>query len=225
MNKLYSFVILLLIQFCAFDFQVSKKDLLIRDFKTILAIDDHDVNLDAYHSKENKEILKKKNPQEYRHLNWFSIGYPIIVESESKLTKHKSLFHFTSKGFYASIQMLTNGQKRMIMNEIKKIHNISVEMNQIVELKPDKLKCELELIGDSEEESSLIKGKVKSFKSTQLIIEFTASADEIKWMKKYLAERKEDIEIYCDIGSAENGFISNNFKLGLQLNKPVNNVI
>ena len=66
---------------------------------------------------------------------------------------------------------------------------------------------------------------MKSFKLTPLRIDFEASSDEIKWMKKYLSERKEDIQIVCDIGSDTNGFESNNFKLGLQLNKPVNNVI
>ena len=212
--------ILLLIQIYAFDCFCQER--LTRDFSVILVINDHDVDLEAYHSKENKEIIKAKNPQEYRNLRWLSIGYPIIVESESKIEKTKSLFHFTSKLFYASIQMLTNGHKRMIINEIKNIHNVSVEMSQIVELNPDKFECELELIGDSEEESSIVKGKVKSYKLTPLRIEFEASSDEILWMKKYLSERKEDIHIVCDIGSDKNGFKSNNFKLGLQLNKPVN---
>ena len=83
-------------------------------------MDDHEVDVEAYHSKENDEILIENNPKKYRHLRWFSIGYTIIVESESNFNRTKSLFHFTSKGFYASIQMLTNGQKRMLMNEIKK---------------------------------------------------------------------------------------------------------
>ena len=156
MNRLFSVVILLLIQFYAFDCEVGQKASLNKDLSAILEIDDHVVDLEAYHSKENKEILKEKNSQEYRHLKWFSIGYPIIVESESKLTKNKSLFHFTSKGFYASIQMLTNGQKRMIMNEIKKTHNVRVKKNQIVELKLDKFKCEFELFGESEEETSIL---------------------------------------------------------------------
>ena len=43
------------------------------------------------------------------------------------------------------------------------------------------------------------------------------------WMKNYLSERKEDIKIVCDISSDENGFKINNFKLDLQLKKPVNN--
>ena len=221
MNRLYSVVILLLIQVYAFNCQESQKNYLTRDFSVTLVIDDHEVDLEAYHSKENEEILIESNPNKYRKLKWFSIGYPIIIENESKFTKIKSLFHCTSKGFYASIQMLTKRQKIMIINEIKKIHNVSVEMNQIVELNPDNLECELELIGDSEEESSIVKGKVKSFKLTPLRVEFEASSDEIKWMRKYLSERKEDIQIVCGIGSDENGFKSKNFKLGLQLNKPV----
>ena len=95
--------ILLLIQIYAFDCFCQER--LTRDFSVILVINDHDVDLEAYHSKENKEIIKAKNPQEYRNLRWLSIGYPIIVESESKIEKTKSLFHFTSKLFYASIQI------------------------------------------------------------------------------------------------------------------------
>ena len=186
MNRLYSVVILLLIQVYAFNCQESQKNYLTRDFSVTLVIDDHEVDLEAYHSKENEEILIESNPNKYRKLKW-----------------------------------LTKRQKIMIINEIKKIHNVSVEMNQIVELNPDNLECELELIGDSEEESSIVKGKVKSFKLTPLRVEFEASSDEIKWMRKYLSERKEDIQIVCGIGSDENGFKSKNFKLGLQLNKPV----
>ena len=121
--------------------------------------------------------------------------------------------------------MLTNSQKRMIINEIKQIHNVSVKINQIVELKPKTFECELELFGDSEEEKSYVKRKVTSFKSTQFTIEFNASSNEIKWMKTCLSERKEDIEINCDIGSDENGLNRNNLKLGLQFNNPVSNVI
>ena len=40
----------------------------------------------------------------------------------------------------------------MLMNEIKKINNISLEINQIVELKPDKFECEVELFCESEGE-------------------------------------------------------------------------
>ena len=41
-------------------------------------------------------------------------------------------------------------------------------MNQIIQLKPNKFECKLELFGDSEEELSIVKGQVKSFKLTPL---------------------------------------------------------
>jgi predicted transcriptional regulator len=154
---------------------------------------------------------------------WYSLGSPIIIESESKINKSKkSFFHFTQKGFYAIIKMLTNGQKISIIEEIKKVYNISIEMHQIIELKPNKFECELEINGDTEDEISILQGSVVSFKSSfQLKLEFRASNNEQNWMKNYLPERIEDLEFYCEISSKENSFENYQFKLNIQLKNPV----
>ena len=219
MKKFISTLIILSIKIYFFE---CHKEILYKDLSTSIVIDEQEANLEAYHSKENEEILNENNAKKFRHLKWFSIGYPVIIESESKISKNKSLFHFTKKGFYVSIQLLTNGQKRIIINEIKKVHNISVEMSQIIEMKPDNFECELELNGDIEEDSSVLRGKVKSFKFAPFKIEFEASNDEIIWMKKFLSERVEDIIIMCDMSLEEINF--KNFKLGIQSYKPVINV-
>ena len=143
---------------------------------------------------------------------------------QPKINKSKkSFFHFTQKGFYAIIKMLTNGQKISIIEEIKKVYNISIEMHQIIELKPNKFECELEINGDTEDEISILQGSVVSFKSSsQLKLEFRASNNEQNWMKNYLPERIKDLEFYCEISSKENGFENNQFKLNIQLYNPVN---
>jgi hypothetical protein len=197
---------------------------LYQDLITILVANGKEITLEAYHTEQNQRILSENNTNKYRNLKWYSLGSPIIIESESKINKSKkSVFHFTQKGFYAIIKMLTNGQKRSIIEEIKKVYNISIEMHQIIELKPNKFECELEINGDTEDEISILQGSVVSFKSSsQLKLEFRASNNEQNWMKNYLPERIKDLEFYCEISSKENGFENNQFKLNIQLYNPVN---
>ena len=99
MCRLYSVVISLVIHVYAFDCQEIEKSLLKRDLSVTLVINDHDVDLEAYHTKENQEIIMAKNSQEYRHLRWFLIGYPIIVKSESKIKKQNLCFILLLKDF------------------------------------------------------------------------------------------------------------------------------
>jgi hypothetical protein len=214
MVNLISILILLLIKFHALNCQINQKELK-KDISATIVIDDQEIDIEAYHYKENEDILNENNTKKHRHLQWFSIGYPMIIESESKFSKNKSFFHFTKDGFYASIQMLTNSQKRVIINEVKKVHNITIEMNQIIELIPRQFACEFELFGDTEEESSIIKGSVKSFKFNPIKIEFTAK-NEKDWMKKYISEKIQDIQIVCEISKGDHGFINSHVKLRLQ---------
>ena len=157
MNKINSLVsILLLIEVYPFNCQVNQRNVLYEYLSTILVVNENDVYLEAYDSKENKEILNENNPQKYRDLKWFSIGYPIIIEN-----KNKSMLHFTEKGFYLSIQMLTNEQKGKIIDEISSVYNISIETNQIIELKPNKFECELKLNRDTKEGLTFLQGKIE----------------------------------------------------------------
>jgi hypothetical protein len=91
--------------------QFNQKELIYRDLSTKLVINDQEFNLEAYHSKENEDILNENNPKKFRHLKWFTIGNQVIIESVSKIGNNQSFFHFTKSEINASIQMLTNGQK------------------------------------------------------------------------------------------------------------------
>ena len=207
-------LIILIIKFNFFDCQ----NLMVRDVKISLVIDGEKINLEAYHSKEDKKIIKEKDKDSYQYLEWYSIGIPVVIESErSKIDNSKSFFHFTSNSFYGSIQMLTSEQKQLIVQEIKNIHNITVRENQIEDLKPSKLKCKMTLFGSNENEESQLQGEVKSFKSYPLKLELNGRNDSLeqKWLEKALSENKEDIEIFCDI-SSKNGFKKQNYKLGIK---------
>ena len=82
---------------------------LVADYK----INEEPTIIEAYHSERNTKILEKGRKDIYGTLKWFSIGHPILVESV--FNKNKKLFHFTSEGFHASVQMLTKEQKKYLL--------------------------------------------------------------------------------------------------------------
>lgn len=205
-------------------FVISDCDFLYKDFVTSYTHDGKIVSFEVYHTKENEKLLNKTN-RNNKKLKWYSIGYPIIIESESKLkSENKSLFHFTQNSIYASVQLLTETQKKMIVEEIKLIYNVSVDLQQVNELKLTDFYCNLYFDGDGDgdDESSLF-GSVESFKVSPLRIEFEASSNssDHERFKKYSTHRVDDIEFTCAIKSQKNRFASYNFKLKVELNKLV----
>jgi hypothetical protein len=216
--KFYSVVFLFMLNIYSFECQKNK---LYKDISTLYMVNGEKVYIEAYHSLEDRKILKDKDYENYRLLEWHSIGYPVIVENESKIKSfNKSLFHFTQKTFYTSVQMLTNDQKILIAQEIKKVHNICIDIKQISELKLSKFECEIELYGNSEDD---IRGSIRSFKTDSLRLEFKHGNDskEQKLFKDYLSERISDVKFFCEISSNKFGYENSHFKLMIQLIKPV----
>lgn len=196
-----------------------KNELLKEDFLVDYTVNDKQDYIEVFHTNENVRIMEENNSKNHRKLKWYTIGYPIITESDSRLKSKKSFFHFTSKGFYASIKMLTDRQKRLIIQKIGRIHNISVEMSQIKELTLSKFDCQIELYGENDDESSIVKGSVKSFKASSFRIEFDSiyNSSEYNWLKRDVSDRLEDIELVCDIISDKHGFNKQNFILKVEL--------
>ena len=136
----------------------------------------------VFHTKENENILERKDEKKYKFLKWYSIGQPSLIESLRSLRdQRKSLFHFTNKGFYATIQILSDEQKELIIQEIKKVHKIDILKNQIDELKLNKFECEIEF-RDDEGEVLNINGFVKSFKNVgKFQIDFQAANNSMEY--------------------------------------------
>ena len=198
--------------------------LLLRDIKKSLVVNGEKVNLEAYYTNESRNIIINNIIKEYRLLEWYSIGLPVIIESEkSKKDKSRYFLHFTTKSIYGFVRMLTNEQKKIIVEEIRNIHNISIQYNQIEDLHYSKFDCKILLDGDDEDEETVLEGKVVSFESHPLKIEFKAGnyTKEQKWLRRFLTESIENIEFLCDIeGSNEKkNYIleKKNYKLKLQL--------
>ena len=190
------------------------------DLVTTLMINDESFVLEAYPSEFNQKIFAEKNIKLNKKLKWFSMGHPILIasESKSKLNKTKSIFHFTSEGFYASIQTLTKEQKYLLVEEAKQKYNFDAQIHQIVDLKLKDFVCELYLFGyDNDREKiieTILHGKVKTFKSSNLLLQFDYKNDsqEIKLFKEYLLEiNNNDLRLDCEI--TPEGFGKFNFIL------------
>ena len=113
------------------------------------------IQLTAFKSPENDPILDGKKSENYGKLKWYSIGYPMLVKTKSK--DNEFFFHFTPSGFYARIQMLTNEQRRLFIEEVKHVYNISIRMNQIDHLILSSLKCSIKMHEETEIEVKLYK--------------------------------------------------------------------
>jgi hypothetical protein len=145
-------------------------------------LNDERSSFEVFHTKENENILERKDEKKYKFLKWYSIGQPVLIESLRSLRdKRISLFHFTNKGFYATIQILSDEQKELIIQEIKKVHKIDILKNRIDELKLNKFECGITIPND-EGDVLNINGTVMSFLSiSELKINFQATNNSLEY--------------------------------------------
>jgi hypothetical protein len=96
-------------------------------------LNDERFSFEVFPTKENENILERKDEKKYKFLKWYSIGQPALFESFRSLRdKRISLFHFTNKGFYATIQILSDEQKELIIQEIKKFIKLILKYWKII---------------------------------------------------------------------------------------------
>jgi hypothetical protein len=169
--------------------------------------------LEALKSNDNDDILKENTSLNYNKLRWFSIGHPILVKTRAS-NNNENLFHFNPRGFSVSIQMLTNQHKKLLVQEVKRKYNISIELNQIDNLYLSKLTCTIKVFNpNNPKEDSDLPGYVSSFKTFPLRLDFKApkGSKEIEWINQTLQE-SESIQMDCAVSSKKLNF-SNKFSL------------
>ena len=99
------------------------------------------IQLEAFKYHGNDLILKEKNIQSYQKLKWYSIGNPLLVKLKSN--DSESIFQFNRRGFYARIEMLTDIHKQLLIEEVKRVYNVTVGLNQIDQLILSSFNCEI----------------------------------------------------------------------------------
>lgn len=169
-------------------------------------------DLSASYSNELNDVVSieayKWNDNEDKHLKWVSVGHPILIEQNKLNNKSNSLFHFTSHGFHTFVRMLTNKQQKILAEKAKEKYNrTDIAQHQIEHLILSKFECRLTL--GTDEQNSVVIGKVSSFKTFPLRMVFTANAKEKELLKSNLLNKDEHgLELLCEI-KANGGFKSN----------------
>lgn len=182
-----------------------------------------DSYLEAYKSPENDRILLINDTKRYRNLKWYSMGHPFFIRSQKTiLNKTMSIFHFTSKGFYGSIQALTGFQKNLLIQAAKNLYGTTIEPYQIEHLRLTTFTCEISLHDEENDEEVKITGKVDSFKKYPLRIHFEADSLKQKLFKSYLDKNESFIEFDCEIKSKEASLAKDYFRLRIEPSEQVN---
>jgi hypothetical protein len=172
--------------------------------------------LQAYKNKRNERIFKENNSLNYHHLEWFSIGHPILVKTNTS-NNIQNLFHFNPRGFSANIQMLTSEHKKTLVEEVNRKYNISIHSNQIISLqysKFSKFSCKILMHNsDNPNELTYIDGDAIPSSSQTLRIDFKApkGSKDITWFNQSLQEN-ESIQMDCEINAKKFNF-SSKFRL------------
>ena len=134
------------------------------------------VQLEAFRSTANDGILNEHNSAEYGRLFWVSIGSPKFIRSGVPGTNQSAIFHKSRDGFYAQIQMLTEDQRQLFASAVRQKYNITVSINQVVNLILSTFECSL-TEHDRNRNKYLLKGAVKNFHEFPLAMTFPARED------------------------------------------------
>ena len=97
------------------------------------------IYIDVFKSTRNDEIIKTKEPNKLKLLEWTSIGDPNLV-------LHIDLcpFSFKSNGFEIQIDMLGKEDQNLIKEEINEKYEIEVKNKQIKAMILDQIECTIE---------------------------------------------------------------------------------
>ena len=142
---------------------------------------DGNYHLEAFKLQSNDDILSSKKESDYSKLSWFSLGHPVLVnnylnssslvESRNKATTAK-LFRFSPEGFHIFVEMLTNEQKKLFVNEVYSKYNVSIKSKQIVRLIPEKFSCSLVIFDKSQRNKVHLKGYARNLREYPLRVDF-----------------------------------------------------
>ena len=157
-------------------------------------------HIEAYRSKNNDQIIRKKETSRYRELEWYSIGYPFLanIHLKNSSLSFANLFQITPKGFNICIQFLSDAQKRAIIEKIKNKYGIDVHASQIVKLELSEFTCSIDINCDQISEGSIkLNGSSKDFSSFPIKVEFKESDKKaIKCFERYLVNHQY-VDIHC----------------------------
>ena len=198
-------LLVVLFYFSAFKLAQSRDDAKIEFSLVDITIDikenDQITHLQAWKSTNNDAIINSLNTQDYKKLKWVALGKPTLKKSQA-INKDASsqIFHYNNDIIYAFVEMLTDSQKLIINEAIKKKYGFDkIDESQVVNLILSRFDCFLKLKDGNRQR--LMKGEVKDFFEFPLKLIFDAPIGSIhREIFEKLDENKAlDLNLECEI--------------------------
>lgn len=179
--------------------------------------DEGKIHLDAYKASKNDEIIAIGNPEGYSRLRWFSLGRPALVPKGINSDGSPQLIKFTDEYFSFYFDMLTERQRELLKEEVKRTKGIDVSAKSFVNLKPNIVECLSKIYDKKTRKSFILKGKVFDFVSSPFQIQFPYEFDapETLAVKKKIS-LSSSIELKCTVTAGSQIKKTNAFSLSTQ---------
>ncbi len=168
------------------------------------------VRLDAYQTKNNNGLMQSG---QYSGLRWFSLGQPEIVK-----VNPQSMFGFQKLSFWLEFEMLTNRDKEVLADEVKRAKGFPVVTAQFSDMDSNTIECFVELYDIQEQKISLLKGKVFNLNKPPYKVEFKypIGSKERKLFEEEIKTEPIDLEFKCTVTAGAQIQKSNTFTITLQ---------
>lgn len=146
-----------------------------------------------------------------------SIGRPKLVPKGVNTDGSPKLVKFTDEYFSLYFDMLTEEQRKMLKEEVKRVKGIDVSTRSFVNLKPNTIECLSRLYDRKTQKRFILKGKVVDFISSPFQIKFPYefNAPETMAAKEKIAQNS-NIEIECKVTAGSQIKKTNSFSLSVQ---------
>lgn len=163
--------------------------------------------LEAFKSSVNDKIIAEANPSKYGQLHWFSLGYPRLKTISSQ-TNISLPLKITTKGFYILVEMLTQSQRGLFKEKIKRKYGLDVEEDQITNLVPGQFECFIDI--ECDECEYTLRGRAFHFRDFPIRVEFNGygkkSPEKICLQKLITAtiDDHDELLFKCNVSSKHN---------------------
>ena len=170
------------------------------DLDIVVSVNDGKSRIEAFQSKKNEILLKNitsNNTYNIMKLKWHSLGYPVIIkDTKTNKSNNERFYNIRKDGFSVLVQLLTEYQKKLIIQSIYEKYNINIELHQIEQIPLSSFKCDLYLNYDDSD--SVVKGTVKGLVTNdQLRVDFKANEEELVFLENISSENDNDLKLEC----------------------------
>ena len=170
------------------------------DLDIVVSVNDGKSRIEAFKSKKNDLLMKNitsNRTYSTRKLNWYSLGYPVIIkDTKTNKSNNERFYNIRKDGFSVLVQLLTEHQKKLIIQSIYEKYNINIELHQIEQIPLSSFTCDLNLNHD--DSYTVIKGTMSGLlKKHQLRVDFKANEAELVFLENISSENDNDLEFEC----------------------------